>query len=452
VHGCENVVWAEHNVVIRDSYLHDPVNYDPSRDPHTDAIQMPTNASNITIDHNTVYGNYVNQGSFGNSAIMTGGSTSNVTIDDNLLAGGGYTVYCNQPGKGSNYKLINNRFSTKYVSTVGAYGPDDECSDETAYGNAYYESGQPVAGIGAAPPQGTPTPTPTPSPTRTPTPTPTPTPSPTATPTPSPAPGGWPTAANTGVPAGTTLTASGGLTVNQAGAVIDALDINGAVIVNAPNVTIRRSRIHSDAFRAIENDSTGLVVEDSEIVNAPAAGQPNCHNAIGYGNYTLVRTEITGCENGADVGEGNVVIQDDYIHDLDITGPSWVWGNTPHTDAIQGAGSNVTVQHNTLDPTPGSDGADAAIIMGLGTHDAASNNYRILDNLIDGRGASYAIFAPRVATTGVVIDDNQIQTGVYGYTDCAKPGNTVQEFARNHDSSTGTLITPDNGAGGACED
>src|SRR5262249_23250151 len=158
-----------------------------------------------------------------------------------------YTVYCNGPGKGNNYKLIDNRFSTKYVSTVGGYGPDDEGDDETAYGNDYYESGQPVAGIGAPDPQGTPTPTPPPSPAAT------PTPSPTATPTPTPSPSGWPDASNTGVPAGTTLTPSGSLTITQAGAVIDALDVTGSVTVDAPNVTIKRTRIRSNAFRVIDN-------------------------------------------------------------------------------------------------------------------------------------------------------------------------------------------------------
>jgi hypothetical protein len=232
--------------------------------------------------------------------------------------------------------------------------------------------------------------------------------------------------------------------------VIDALNITGSVVVDAPNVTIKRTRIHSNAFRAIENDSTGLVVEDSEIINQPTSGQPNCHNGIGYGNYTLLRSEITGCENGADVGDGNVVVQDNYIHDLDITGPSYVWGDTPHTDGIQGAGSNVTIRHNWIDPTPASDGGDAGIIMGM--TDPPSANYQIIDNYIDGRGSSYAIFAPRTQTPGVIIDDNQIQKGVYGYTDCVKPGTTVQEFNNNHDATTGALINPDNGAGGACED
>ena len=26
---------------------------------------------------------------------------------------------------------------------------------------------------------------------------------------------------------------------------------------------------------------------------------------------------------------------DNYVHDLDTAGPSYVWGNSPHTDGIQ---------------------------------------------------------------------------------------------------------------------
>jgi len=43
------------------------------------------------------------------------------------------------------------------------------------------------------------------------------------------------------------------------------------------------------------------------------------------------------------------------VHDLDTTGPSYVWGNSPHTDGIQvgEAASNLVIRQNTIDPTPG---------------------------------------------------------------------------------------------------
>jgi hypothetical protein len=142
-YGCENIIWAENNVLIEDSYIHDPIDYDPARDPHTDAIQVPRGATNITIRRNTIYGNYVNQNSFGNSAITTGAGTVNILITENLLAGGGYTVYCNQSGPGDNFRITNNRFSRIFVSTVGGFGPWMECRDETQVtGNVYQDTGR----------------------------------------------------------------------------------------------------------------------------------------------------------------------------------------------------------------------------------------------------------------------------------------------------------------------
>jgi Right handed beta helix region len=219
----------------------------------------------------------------------------------------------------------------------------------------------------------------------------------------------------------------------------------------APNVTIRNSRIRTNAMWVIENNSTGLLVENSEILNAPASGQKNCHVAIGSSNFTVRRTEIAGCENALNIDSpGNISLTDSYIHDLDTTGPSYVWGNDPHTDGIQvgQAASNLTIRHNTIDPTPGS-GATSAIIMYTGSGTPNSSVW-IEDNSLDGRGASYAIYAPRSQTHDVYINRNQMGRGAGGYAGCVKLGTTVTQFNQNTDLLTGAAITPDNGAGGSC--
>jgi hypothetical protein len=270
-------------------------------------------------------------------------------------------------------------------------------------------------------------------------------------PSPPPAPAGYPNASNTGVPAGTTLTPSGGLTISTAGTVIDARDINGPVVVNAPNVTIRNSRIRSNAMWLVDNRSTGLVVEDSEIVNQPVSGEPNCHNGIGNSNLTVRRTELTGCENAMNIDNpGNVTFVDNYVHDLDTDGPSYVWGNAPHTDGIQiGEGaSNLAIRHNWIDPSPGG-GVTSGIIMYTDSGSQNSNAW-IEDNYIDGRGASYAIYAPRGQTHDVYINRNRMYRAAFGYTACVRLGTTVTEFTGNRDHGTNALINPDNGTGGSC--
>jgi hypothetical protein len=279
----------------------------------------------------------------------------------------------------------------------------------------------------------------------------TPTPTPTSTPTPTPAPtSGFPNASNTGVPSGTTLTPSGGMTINTAGTVVNARDISGPVVVNAPNVTIRNSRIRTNAMWVIENNSTGLLVEDSEILNAPASGQKNCHVGIGSSNFTVRRSEFAGCENAMNIDSpGNITFTDNYVHDLDTTGPSYVWGDEPHTDGIQigEAAANLTISHNWIDPTPGS-GATSAIIMYTGSG-TPNSNVRVEDNYLDGRGASYAIYAPRHQTHDVYINRNRMGKGI-GYTACVKLGTTVTAFDQNTDLVTGAAISPDNGTGGSC--
>jgi Bacterial TSP3 repeat len=257
--------------------------------------------------------------------------------------------------------------------------------------------------------------------------------------------GGWPDATNTGVPAGTVLTPSGSITVHTAGAVVDAMDVTGGITVNAPNVTIRRTRIQSNDFMAIRSNSTGLVVEDSEILDAPG-GTANCHNGIGFDGFTIHRSEITGCENAADMG--NATFTDNYVHDLDVTGPSHVWGNSPHTDGIQVGGSNVQILRNDISPQDeGTPQSTAAIIMNTGS--TPNSNVRIEDNRLDGSRASYALYAPRSQTHDVYINRNRMLRG-FGYSACIRLGVTVTECNDNRDAITGALIAPDNGVGGGC--
>jgi hypothetical protein len=261
----------------------------------------------------------------------------------------------------------------------------------------------------------------------------------------------WPGPDNTGVPAGTILTPSGAITATVAGAVYVGLDIVGKVTVNAPNVTFRNCRIRGNTMWLVENNSTGLLIEDSEIINRPVAGQNNCHNGIGNDNFTLRRTEITGCENAVNIDNpGNVTITDNYFHDLDTSGPSYVWGNEPHTDGIQvGSGaSNLVIRHNWIDPSPGG-GVTSGIIMYVGSSQPPNSSVWIEDNYIDGSGASYAIYAPRVQVSNIFINRNQMLKG-YGYVGCVKVGITVTTFDDNKDANTGALISPDNGAAGSC--
>jgi hypothetical protein len=270
-----------------------------------------------------------------------------------------------------------------------------------------------------------PAPTPTPEPAPAPTPAPTPAPAPAPPPAPS---SGYPNASNTGVPEGTVLRKSGSITVKTAGTVIDSVDAPW-ISVEAPNVTIRNSRIGGGTeSMPIVNDSTGLVVEDTTIAGRDGTG-------IMFDNYTARRVEVTGTENGFQAGN-NTTIVDSWIHDLDTSGGA-------HTDGIQfspGAG-NVLIRHNTIVPqTSGGAGSTSAIIMHTGSG-AQNHDVRIENNRLDGSHASVALYCPRQNASNIFINNNQMLKGVYGsYTDSCSVPNHATEFNGNTDWNTGAAV------------
>lgn len=112
-----------------------------------------------------------------------------------------------------------------------------------------------------------------------------PPPTPTSSPTPTPVSGGggscptgWPAGApcvaTTGVPAGTTLTPSGSLTITTNGTVINGLDVTGTITVKANNVTIKNTKVH-----------------------LPSPGVPTCGTYIA-GNGSATNATITCPKNG----------------------------------------------------------------------------------------------------------------------------------------------------------
>ena len=98
------------------------------------------------------------------------------------------------------------------------------------------------------------------------------------------------------------------------------------------------------------------MVEDSEILDGPDTGQNNCHNGIGFGGFTVRRTEISGCENGATFG-GTTTSSKLRVHDLDTTGPSYVWVTSSRTrTAFRATAANVPSRAAGSIPTQGDDG------------------------------------------------------------------------------------------------
>ncbi len=140
IHNVGNAIETESPLVVEENYIHDI--FSPAgTDWHADGIQTPSGNDNVTVRHNTI--------------ILTGGETgainvmgtasdpaSNVLIENNLFGGGGYTMYA---GVGSNYRVINNHFTTSVFPKVGYWGiwyfDPSEDGDVLRQGNVIHETG-----------------------------------------------------------------------------------------------------------------------------------------------------------------------------------------------------------------------------------------------------------------------------------------------------------------------
>jgi hypothetical protein len=208
-------------------------------------------------------------------------------------------------------------------------------------------------------------------------------------------PSGLPGPGNTGVPAGTTLRASGSVTVSTDGQVIDGLNINGCVFVNADDVVIRNSRISCGVTYAIRTyEASNLVVEDTEI-----DGQGKIPVAVCCTDYTLRRVEVTNSVDGPRLGD-NTVVEDSWIHNL---------ARLPgtHNDTLQTTGaSNIVVRGNTLQPyhAESGDPMNACLMIGSTTAPLVSN-LRFEQNYCDGGNYSIGVRTDLTASN-VQLRDN----------------------------------------------
>ncbi|MBD3782993.1 MAG: cell wall-binding repeat-containing protein [Micrococcales bacterium] len=190
--------------------------------------------------------------------------------------------------------------------------------------------------------------------------------------------GARPDASNTGVPAGTTLTPSPGMTITRDNTVIDGRDINGPVVVQAANVTIRRSKIHgsgSESF-GVSVRSGSVVIEDTEIYGFA--------NGIGFSNWSATRVDLHDLsDDGVKLGS-NVLLQD-----------SWIHGMTPsagaHADGgqMQDGVRNLVVRNNTID-LGGTRGANAALFLAPDLGPSTPGPVTISGNWLDG--GNYSLF------------------------------------------------------------
>ncbi len=165
-----------------------------------------------------------------------------------------------------------------------------------------------------------------------------------------------------GLPDGLALCRSGPLTVTEPGTVLDGWDVRGGIVVDAPDVVVRRSRITGDGTLGygITTTSAGSVrVEDTTLVgDFPEA-------AIGDDRWTGERIEITGAtHDGARLGSG-ARLRNSRVHDFAATRADGL--------VVRGSGGDILVEDNRIElgtgtgsavrVAPGEAGADRAVVI-----------------------------------------------------------------------------------------
>jgi hypothetical protein len=130
---------------IENNYIHQP---GMATGDHINGITTNGDNQTLLIQNNTILNNYAQTDAIG--LFQDFSTVSNVTINHNFLAGGGYTIYggMGSYGQTSNIVITNNTISTMYHPTGGYYGPAT-AFDSTAPGNIWsgntYSTGKAIS-------------------------------------------------------------------------------------------------------------------------------------------------------------------------------------------------------------------------------------------------------------------------------------------------------------------
>jgi hypothetical protein len=205
-------------------------------------------------------------------------------------------------------------------------------------------------------------------------------------PAPRPPTGGAPGPDNTGVPAGTKLTAhQGDLTVTKDDTVVDTMDIHGFLIIQANRVTVRNSMIRGTyapgpggkALVADYGNNTGLVIEDSTL----RPDKPSAYvDGLKGRNFTARRLDISNTVDTAQIfGGTSTTIEDSWLHDLAYYSPYPLQpDNQTHNDGVQiEGGQNILLQNNTIER------AHNSAIMVTQNY-ARTSNVQVVSNRLSG--------------------------------------------------------------------
>jgi hypothetical protein len=114
---------------------------------HIDGFQFGGGFGHVTLDHNTIR----NACGETSAILITNDASSQpavtaVTVSNNLIGGGGYTLYCSDlKTRVASETVIGNRFARSFFPRGGGYGPLAYCDQATTFSaNVWDDTGRPV--------------------------------------------------------------------------------------------------------------------------------------------------------------------------------------------------------------------------------------------------------------------------------------------------------------------
>ena len=157
---------------------------------------------------------------------------------------------------------------------------------------------------------------------------------------------------------------------------------DGDLILTGSGHTFRNCEFISNSYWPLRFDSeTGVqsIIEDCTFKTGPTS---QC--GMGGSNFAIRRCDISGPADGIK-GFNNVLIEDNYVHDL--------YGEAgSHRDGIDCEGTlNITIRHNTV-LMPTSDTSCITVARYTNNGQYTFNNCLVENNLLAGAG--YCIYGP----------------------------------------------------------
>jgi hypothetical protein len=240
----------------------------------------------------------------------------------------------------------------------------------------------------------------------------------------------------TGPFAGAVLMHSGPLQVNEAGKVLDGLDVAGCVTVTADGVTLRNLRIHTDGKCLGDplldlRGAKGTVVEDVEL---DGTGHGQVYALMGA-DMTLRRVHVHDAWTGIRLSGDHVHLEHSLIHQLTSTSAGAF---------VSSGGTDLQLIHDVLEVAQGD------CVVTLYSQDSAIEDVLAQANLINGGGWSVSAGGGNAAlpTSNVRFLGNRFgkkffpRCGVYGPLENFEAGNPGNVWEANVWDDTSQPLSP----------